>query len=227
MNISVIIPTWNEEARIGEQLRDLDRQGFNEIIVADGESSDRTVEIVRSYPAVKLSVSLKGRARQMNAGAQRAEGDVYLFLHADVRLPPLAVDLIERTITIPGVVAGAFRTHTVSDNGRSWAGPFLFLADLRSRYSSVPYGDQALFVRADVFHRIDGFPELPLMEDVALSHRLRREGKIRTLKANVTVSGRRFLSRPIYYTVLLQILPALYRLGVTPQRFLRFYGDPR
>jgi glycosyltransferase involved in cell wall biosynthesis len=183
--------------------------------------------MVRSFSRVRLKIAPKGRAEQLNAGARIAGGEVFLFLHADVRLPREAKALIEEALQEAEVVGGAFRTRTVSDHGRSWASPFLFLADLRSRYSSFPYGDQALFVRTEVFRRIGGFPDLPLMEDLAFSRRLRREGKIRTLKAKVTVSGRRFLARPVYYTLLPQILPALYRLGVSPHRFSRLYGDPR
>ncbi len=113
------------------------------------------------------------------------------------------------------------------DGPPSWVGPLLHLADLRSRYTGLPYGDQAVFVRAGVFDRLGGFPEQPLMEDLELSRRLRRAGKIRMVPASVRVSGRRFQSRPIYYFLLANVLPVLYRAGVPPARLARLYGDPR
>jgi hypothetical protein len=101
------------------------------------------------------------------------------------------------------------------------------LADLRSRYANLPYGDQALFVRADVFWRLGGFPEQPLMEDLELSRRLSRTGLIRIVPATVRVSGRRFLARPIYYTLLVNVFPLLYRLGMPPRVLASLYGNPR
>jgi hypothetical protein len=103
----------------------------------------------------------------------------------------------------------------------------LRLADLRSRYTSLPYGDQALFVRAEIFHAIGGFPEMPLMEDLELSRRLRRRGRIRTVRDCVRVSGRRFEARPLYYAFLMNVLPLLYRLGVPAAWLARTYGNPR
>jgi len=152
---------------------------------------------------------------------------VLLFLHADVALPTDASRWIHGALADRTVVAGAFRTRTVGDGRRSWLAPLLRLADLRSRYSGLPYGDQAVFVRAEVFRRVGGFPDQPLMEDVELSRRLRRLGTIRTVSANVCVSGRRFLVRPVYYTLLVNVFPLLYRLGVPPRVLANLYGDPR
>jgi hypothetical protein len=101
------------------------------------------------------------------------------------------------------------------------------LADLRSRYSVLPYGDQAIFVRAKAFRRVGGFPDQPLMEDLELSRCLRRLGRIRIVPARVRVSGRRFLARPIYYTLAVNLFPALYAMGVGPATLKRLYGDPR
>jgi cellulose synthase/poly-beta-1,6-N-acetylglucosamine synthase-like glycosyltransferase len=163
----------------------------------------------------------------MNAGARAAKGDVLVFLHADVRLPEDAPTRIADALADPSVVAGAFRTWTVPDAGRSWLAPLLHLADLRSRYSRRPYGDQALFVRADAFRCAGGFPDQPLMEDLELSRRLARLGRIRVVRSRVAVSGRRFLARPIYYTLAVNVFPALYALGVAPATLKRLYGDPR
>lgn len=228
MRVDVIIPVLNEEARIGRQLDALSAtEDLNEVIVVDGGSTDRTREIARARCGARLLEADRGRACQMNAGARAATGDVLLFLHADVSLPKNAMKWVHDALSDPDVVAGAFRTWTLPDEGKSWLAPLLHLADLRSRYSKLPYGDQALFVRADAFFAMGGFPEIPLLEDLALSRRLRRAGRIRTVPASVRVSGRRFAERPVYYALLVNLFPLLYRLGVPPARLARLYGDPR
>ena len=228
LRISVVIPVLDEELRIGGRLAELGRMaGIAEVIVVDGGSRDRTAEIVRGFPEVRLVSAPRGRGAQMNAGARSAAGDVLLFLHADVVLPLDAATWVGRVLGDPAVVAGAFRTWTVPDAGRSWVTPLLHLADLRSRFTRLPYGDQALFVRRDAFERVGGFPDQPLMEDLELSLRLRRVGRIATAPATVRVSGRRFLVRPIRSAVQMRLFPLLYRLGVPPGLLARLYGDPR
>jgi GT2 family glycosyltransferase len=169
----------------------------------------------------------RGRGRQQNVGARAATGDVLLFLHADVSLPDDALGWIARGLADPSTVAGAFRTWTVPDGEPTWLGPLLHLADVRSRYSSLPYGDQAVFVRRDAFEEAGGFPDEPLMEDLALARRLRRLGRIVTVPASVRVSGRRFIARPIWYTLLVNVYPLLYRLGVPPRVLAQLYHDQR
>ncbi len=228
MRVAVIIPVLDEEARIGGQLDALAAMGdLHEVVVVDGGSSDRTLEIARARGTARVLEAERGRARQMNAGAAVATGDVLLFLHADVSLPGDATRWIREALSDSANVAGAFRTWTVPDGSSSWLAPLLHLADLRSRYTTLPYGDQALFVRADAFRATGGFPELPLMEDLAFSRRLRQAGHVRTVRACVRVSGRRFLQRPIYYTLLVNLFPLLFRLGVPAARLARLYGDPR
>jgi rSAM/selenodomain-associated transferase 2 len=199
------------------------------VIVVDGGSEDATRTIVAAAPKVVLAESPRGRAIQMNTGASRATGDVLLFLHADVALPEHAVAQISATLAIPGTIAGAFRTWTVPDgSGRApWWSPLLHLADARSRYSRLPYGDQALFLSREVFREVGGFPDMPLMEDLELSRRLRRRGRIRIAPASVRVSGRRFLVRPLFYTTVVNVFPLLYRCGVPPRWLARIYGAAR
>lgn len=228
MTIDVVMPVLNEEARIASQLDHLSSlAGIGRVLVVDGGSHDRTAEIVAGHGRAELLHSDRGRAVQMNAGAAQSRADVLVFVHADVALPADAAEWIERALSDDQVVAGAFRTWTVCDGQGRQLGPLSHLADIRSRYSRLPYGDQALFVRAEVFGRIGGFPPQPLMEDLELSRRLRKVGRIRTVPARVRVSGRRFQARPLYYTALINVFPLLYRLGLSPQLLARLYGNPR
>ena len=228
MRLSVIIPTLNEAARIGTRLDELATMpGIEEVIVVDGGSGDDTVGIASAHRGVRVLSAPPGRASQQNAGAAAASGDALLFLHADVSLPVGAARHVARALEGRTVVAGAFRTWTVPDDRPSRLAPLLHLADLRSRYSGLPYGDQAIFVRAEAFHAAGGFPDLPLMEDLELSRRLRRIGRIRVVAASVRVSGRRFLARPIFYFLAVNLFPALHALGVSPATLRRLYGDPR
>jgi len=226
MRISVIVPVLDEERVIDERLTELEGLGVHEILVVDGGSRDGTLAAVARHPRVRALTAQRGRAWQMNAGAALATGDVLLFLHADVSLPEDALSHLERALADPRVVGGAFRTWTVADRPTR-LGPLLHLADVRSRYSSLPYGDQALFVRTSIFRALGGFPTIALMEDLALSRLLRKAGRLRIVPARVRVSGRRFLERPIFYTSLVNLYPALYRLGVPPSLLARFYRAVR
>jgi rSAM/selenodomain-associated transferase 2 len=227
--ISVVMPVLDEAARIGKRLSELARLEFHEVIVVDGGSRDDTRAIALRFPRVLLVDSPRGRARQMNAGARRATGDVLLFLHADVSLPADAASHIQLALALPGTAAGAFHTWTVADevDRRPWWNPLLRLADLRSRYSRLPYGDQAIFLRREIFWSVGGFPELALMEDLVLSKTLRQRGVIRTVPARVTIAGRRFLDRPVYYTLLVNVFPLLFRLGVPASTLAAWYGNVR
>jgi rSAM/selenodomain-associated transferase 2 len=232
--ISIVMPVLDEEKRIRrclEAARALPR--IAEILVVDGGSTDRTREIAGEFAGlrgtgnVRILDSARGRAVQMNAGAEAASCDVILFLHADVSLPEDAAALVDQALRDPSVVAGAFRTWTVCEDETPFWAPLLRLADLRSRYSRLPYGDQAIFVRREVFFRAGGFPDQPLMEDLELSRRLRRLGRMTIISASVRVSGRRFLARPLAAFVAMNTLPLLYRMGVAPRTLSRFYPDLR
>lgn len=227
--LSVIIPVLDEEVVIGDRLAELRALCEPvEVVCVDGGSRDRTRELIARQEGVRLLAAARGRASQMNAGAAAAAGQVLLFLHADTALPHEAPRLIRAALCDPAVVAGAFRTWTVADRpaGRL-PSALLHLADLRSRYTRLPYGDQALFVRREAFAAVGGFPGQALLEDLELSRRLRRVGRIRTVAACVRVSGRRFQARPLYYTLLANAIPILYRAGVSPARLARLWSSPR
>ena len=173
--ISVIIPAWNEGSSIGPLLHDLVGTPNVEIIVVDGESSDRTLEIAASCD-VKVIQSPRCRATQMNAGAKEARGDILLFLHADTRLPKNWGSMVRNTLAEPGAAAGAFE-FAINGNARGLR-IIESLTNLRSRRLQLPYGDQAIFLKADLFRRIDGYSEAPIMEDFELIRRLRKLGRI-------------------------------------------------
>jgi rSAM/selenodomain-associated transferase 2 len=224
--LSAIVPALEEERNVGACVGRLLAAGCDEVIVADGGSRDRTIERARAAGA-RVVEARRGRAVQLNAGAKEAGGAILLFCHADVRVPVDAGRLVREAMGDPRVVGGAFQTWTVNDPAHCSLGPLIHLADVRSRYTRVPYGDQCPFVRAEVFDRIGGFPEIELMEDVAFSQRLRREGRLVRLKASVEVSGRRFQAQPLRMTAIVNVFPLLFRLGVSPRTLERIYGHVR
>jgi rSAM/selenodomain-associated transferase 2/rSAM/selenodomain-associated transferase 1 len=230
-SLAIIVPTLNEVARIDALLEHLiGLFGVDEILVVDGGSTDGTGDRVASYPGVDLLHTAPGRARQMNAGAAAARSEILLFLHADVRLPADAPARVRRTLAPSSrspAVAGAFRIRTLAEGRRGWIRWFLPIADARSRYSRLPYGDQALFLRSETFRAAGGFPEQALMEDLELARRLSRLGRIVVDRGVVEVSGRRFFARPIYYPLAINLFPLFYALGVSPARLSRWYGNPR
>ncbi len=229
MSIAVVIPTLDEAGRIGGLVRRLrERRCFAELIVADGGSRDATVDRAEAAGA-RVIRAPRGRGVQLNAGAAAAGAEVLFFLHADTLPPPGAAAQIRSALSAPGAVAGAFKTWTVPDGGDSppWLGPMLHLADIRSRYTGLPYGDQGLFVRAATFREVGGFPEIPILEDLELSRRLAARGRIVRAPGRIRVSGRRFARRPAYYFALMNLCPLLYRLGVPPERLARAYGVVR
>jgi len=224
--LSVIVPVLDEARAIEAALAPLQpcrAQGV-EVIVVDGGSADATRELAAPFADHVLRAA-RGRASQMNAGAQAATGEALLFLHADTILP----------IDAPALVAGALQS------GHEWgrfdvaiegADPMLALVALlmnaRSRWSGIATGDQAIFVRRDVFGEAGGFPAIPLMEDVALSRALRRRSPPACLRQRVLTSGRRWERQGTLRTILrMWRLRAAYALGADPHRLARQYDVER
>lgn len=225
MNISVIVPVLNEEKAIAATLRALEPLRPFETIVVDGGSDDRTREFAAAC-GVKLTVAERGRARQMNRGAQQAKGEVLLFLHADTRLPATAFGDIAGALTDPGYVGGRF---DVALDGSHWVLPLVArLISYRSRVSKVGTGDQALFVRREILQRLGGFPDMPLMEDIAFCRALKRLGKIACLRSRAVTSARRWEAGGVWRTIFtMWMLKLLYLAGVSPTRLKKFYADTR
>ena len=192
-----------------------------EVIVVDGGSQDGTVQMAQSL-GVKVLSAPAGRACQMNAGAKAATGDILLFLHADTRLPVGFDTLIRKALCAASTAAGAFELRInaslpslrLIESGVNW----------RSRWLQMPYGDQAIFLKTEVFKEIDGFPELPIMEDFELIRRLRRKGRIVIISVPVLTSGRRWLRNGVFQTTLInQLVIIAYLLGVPPEQIRRWY----
>lgn len=226
LTVRAVVPALDEHRRIAGVVERLCGIGVDRVVVVDGGSRDGTADRARQAGA-DVRTSRPGRALQMNVGALGATEDVLWFVHADARPPAGARRAMDDCLSDPSVVAGAFTTRTVCDVGRSRLEPVLPLADVRSHYTRLPYGDQALFVRRVAFERVGGFPLQPLLEDVELARRLWGIGRVVRRPERVEVSARRFLARPAYYSAVMNLYPVLYGVGVSADRLARWYGNVR
>jgi len=220
--LSIIIPALNECAAIGPTLACLQaaRGRGHEVIVVDGGSSDGTPAQCAGQ-VDRLLIAARGRARQMNAGAARAQGDVLLFLHADT----LAPDGVDRLIAAALAHGPGWGHFDVRLSGRR---PLLRLVErlmnLRARLTGIATGDQGLFVPRHWFMSLGGFPDQPLMEDIVFSRRLKRLGRPHCLKHRLLTSSRRWESHGVVRTVLkMWWLRAAFFLGVPATRLARLY----
>ncbi|MFM8551172.1 MAG: TIGR04283 family arsenosugar biosynthesis glycosyltransferase [Nitrospiraceae bacterium] len=227
MTVTVVIPTLNEEQALPQTLAQTLALAFDEVLVVDGGSNDRTCQIVSSFnPSATLLTSRPGRAVQMNAGAAAGRGDVLLFLHADTRLPENAKHAIVGALQEPDCPGGRFDLRFDRDCPLSRL--IAFMINLRSRVSGIATGDQAIFVRRSVFERMGGFAPIPLMEDIDLTRRLNRMGPIACLRARVVTSFRRWEARgPIRTILLMWLLRFLYWTGVSPHTLSHWYSHAR
>ncbi len=235
MHISVIIPTLDEEQTILDTLARTASLGFDELIVVDGGSTDGTHALVESYrlntqasalSPIQWVTAPSGRARQMNEGAKASGGEILLFLHADTQLPNDAKKIVETTLADRRMVGGRFDVRF--DRPSGWGTIISTMMNWRSRLSGIATGDQALFVRRHIFEQIGGFADMPLMEDIELSRRLRRRGTIAALTATVTTSFRRWERHgPLQTILLMWTLRFLYWIGIHPHTLSRWYGSVR
>ena len=225
IEFSIIVPTFHE----GENINDLiecvnrpDSDKNSEIIVVDGAQEKDTLGAIHNSHVIKIS-SEKGRAKQMNAGASIARGEILIFLHADTELPIHALKKIHFLLGRKDYVGGAFDLGIKSDK-------FIFkvigkLSSLRSRLNRIPFGDQAIFIRREYFNKSGGYKEIPLMEDVELMRRIKKSGKkIWIFYDRVMTSPRRWEKEGVIYCTLRNwTLQALYFLGISPHKLAIFY----
>ncbi len=224
MKISIVIPVFREEG-ITALLDDLlTRQDAydTEFIIVDGAPEHDTLDRITDPRVIGLT-SPAGRGAQQNRGAEAASGEILLFLHADTLLPDHAFTLIRQTLANPAFAGGAFSLgYAPATPGLSFIAA---AANLRSRRTRVPYGDQAIFVRSSVFRELGGFLPLPVMEDLEFMTRLRRHGhNIRILAMSVRTSARRHLREGVLRCTLRNLfLRLLYHCGVRPSLLAALY----
>jgi len=222
--VSCIIPVYNEEKLIGSTLDNLSRFEGLEIIVVDGGSSDRSRDVINTYPVTSIS-SPKGRSHQMNVGAAVAKGSILLFLHADCILEPGALEAVSEAIG-QGSIGGCF---TQEINGRNiFYRSIEFSGNIRAKIAKVFYGDQGIFVRKDAFLKIGGFDSVVLFEDVIFSRKLKKVGKVCVLNSKVYAEPRRWKTQGIVKATLINWLVTVGFISGIPTKILsKIYCDIR
>lgn len=221
IEVSIVVPVLNEASTIRECLARLRRDFPDcELLVADGGSRDGTAALAAQYGRVVHSEP--GRGCQMNTGAAASAGAILWFLHADCTIPVTALAALRSALADPAVVGGGLQLRFDQRSaGLNW---LAYTSNHRARRLGWIFGDQAMFVRRAVFEELGGFPQIPLMEDLEMSRRLRRRGHLVILPVACTASARRLVQHgPWRMTVLMQVLKAQYLLGVDPERIRRRY----
>lgn len=223
MFVSIIIPVLNEENSIKKFLQQLQsyRKLGHEVIVVDGGSQDKTCTIASAL-ADKVIESQPGRAIQMNSGTKQAQFNVLWFLHADTVISENAIDNIQQVLTENGKNWGRFNIKLSGSNILFRV--IEFMINIRSRVTGIATGDQGIFVNRKTFESVGGYSDLPLMEDIDLSKKLKKISKPICLKEKLTTSSRRWEKNGIFSTVLLMWrLRLLYWIGVSADRLSRQY----
>ncbi len=219
--ISVIIPVLNEARYLPDTIRAI-RRDADEAIVVDGGSDDGSMQVAAELGVDRVVQTMAGRANQLNYGAGVAEGDIFVFLHADTLLSPNALNEVRLVMENSCAVGGAFRLRIASARRLvRWVAP---MVNLRTRLLRLPYGDQGIFIRRHAFEMMSGFQALPIMEDVDLVQRMRKRGRLVLLRSTATTAARRWEANGVLRTTLINWVAALaFRVGVPPGRISSFY----
>ncbi len=219
MTISVIIPVFNEQTILPTLLHQIKNWPIPEIIIVDGNSNDQTQAIVKRASSCRLLVVKKGRGHQMNEGARVATSDILLFLHADSVFPSDGFSAISKALEDTNLVGGAFRLKI--DAHSLCLKLVVLMANLRSSLFGLPYGDQGFFVRRNIFNTMNGYQDIPLMEDVEFIQRLKRKGKIILLTQTIMTSTRKW---SLFISLRNIILLTLYCIGVSEEQLAKWYN---
>lgn len=225
--ISIIIPVFNEAENIQNFLKQFKPCIEIEIIIVDGGSTDKTQEKIEELATrerkIKLITNSKlGRANQMNLGAALATGEILLFLHADTILPTNYQQIVQDILNKKNVIIGAFQLSINSP--KKTLRLVEKMVDMRSRFLSLPYGDQGFFMTKDNFNRLDGFADLPIMEDFNLIQKAKRYGNIAIADAAVITSPRRWQKLGVIKTTVInQLIIIGYYLKISPDQLKKLY----
>ena len=221
MKVSIIVPTLNEELVLEKTLTQFQQLSPHELIVSDGGSDDDTRNIAGRF-SHRVITGSAGRALQMNVGADEATGNILLFLHADSRIEPESYRKMQQCMQNPKWIGGAF---TLCIESGKWSLKLIaLLANIRSKYFGLAYGDQGFFVRKEVFKDMNGFSPLPICEDLDFYHRLRKKGPVILLKEKAHTSPRRWIKEGILFTTARNTLIAvLFGLGFPPHILTKWY----
>ncbi len=219
--ISIIIPVLNEASKIAKTITVAKSGKSVEILVVDGGSQDNTVDIVEAL-GLKVLFASPSRANQMNVGAKAATGEILLFLHADTLLPTKFAHSVRRVLCQPNTIAGAFALQI--DGSLKGLRLLEKGVNLRSHFLSLPYGDQAIFVKTETFKALGGFPQLPIMEDFELVLKLRNCGRIAIIPTPVITSSRRWQKLGVWQTTIMnQLAIAAYFLKIPAKHIAKWY----
>ena len=221
MKVSIIVPTLNEELVLEKTLTQFQQLSPHELIVSDGGSDDDTRNIAGRF-SHRVITGSAGRALQMNVGADEATGDILLFLHADSRIEPESYRKMQQCMQNPKWIGGAF---TLCIESGKWSLKLIaLLANIRSKYFGVAYGDQGFFVRKEVFKDMNGFSPIPICEDLDFYYRLRKKGSVILLKEKAHTSPRRWINEGIFFTTVRNfIIAVLFGLGFPPHILTKWY----